>query len=518
MSACRQVGTVLDGASPLDFPFKVAKEETIPLHEYVTVEVNKRKVLAEVVGVGARNPLVRERIAELGIGGLERFGYEVAVAEVLGFLEDGKVLRPKYAPKPNTPVYLADSRTLQAFYRGDGNKLPVYLGSLLHRDDVLVPIHLQDLSFHIGIFAQTRGGKSYLAGTLIENILKNTNFPVVVIDIHGDYVMMDRFAGDDKKHDKFNVVVYYPPKAPRISGVTADVKELKISPKQMTYEAFFELIGGLGELQTIRLRNVIKDLINLGKPFSLRDVASRIKGILEESEAREAEGRKGLPSEEKKRLTSILIRLEDLGEEIELPAEETPVMEFLKPKTLSVICLRGLRSRIQDAYTGLIVDLIFRNQVAHFGELKKAPPTFVFVEEAHRVAAKEGGKYASKIISTAIREGAKFGLFLALISQRPRNIHPDIMANIGNYAVLRITNAQDQSMIESASESFSHRLVEDLPALNQGEAVLVGPFVPLPAIIKVSRRETVHHGVTPDLAAINKKISQIIEEAKNEKW
>ena len=518
MEALKQVGTVLDGATPMNFPFKVAKEITIPLHEYVTVEVGKRKVLAEVVGIGARNPLVRERIAELGIGGLERFGYEVALAEVLGYLEDGKVLRPKYAPKPNTPVHLADSQTLQVFYKGDENRLPIYLGSLIHRNDVLVPIHLQDLSFHLGIFAQTRGGKSYMAGTVIENILKNTNFPVVVIDIHGDYVMMDRMAGGDKKHDNFNVVVYYPPKAPRINGVTAEVKELKISPKQMTYEAFFELLGGLGELQTIKLRNIIKQLADQGKPFSLSDVVSRIRSVVEESEAVEAKGGKKLSSEEKKRLSSILIRLEDLGEDVELPCEETHVREFLRPKTLSVICLRGLRSRIQDAYTGLIVDLIFRNQVANFGDLKKSPPTFIFIEEAHRVAAKEGARYASKIISTAIREGAKFGLFLALISQRPRNINPDIMANIGNYAVLRITNAQDQVMIESASESFSHRLVEDLPALNQGEAVLVGPFVPLPAIIKVSRRETVHHGVTPDLAALNNRISQMIEEARNEKW
>jgi DNA helicase HerA-like ATPase len=515
MEAGGQVGTVLDGATPLNFPFKVAKDVDVPLHEYVTVDVGGKSVLAEVVGVGAKNPLVRERIAELGVGGLERYGYEVAAAEVLGYLDGGKVMRPKHAPKPNTPVYLADTKTLQAFYAGDKGRLPIYIGTLLHRSDVQVPIHLQDLSFHLGIFAQTRGGKSYLAGAIIENILLHTNFPVVVIDIHGDYVMMDRTADNDRRHNDFNVIVYYPPNAPRIKGVTAEVKDLKLSPKQMTSEAFMELVGGLGELQSIRLRKIIKEFRDQEKPFGLSDITKRIEGILEGSEA---EGGKGLPSDERRRLTSILVRLEDLGEEVQLPAEGTPVQEFLKPKTLSVICLRGLRSRIQDAYTGILIDLIFRNQVAHYGDLKKAPPTFVFIEEAHRVASQEGSRYASKIISTAIREGAKFGLFLGLISQRPRSISPDIMANIGNYAVLRITNAQDQNMIESASESFSHRLVEDLPALNQGEAVLVGPFVPLPAIIKVSRRRTVHHGATPDLAAINGRIAESMERARREKW
>ena len=250
------------------------------------------------------------------------------------------------------------------------------------------------------------------------------------------------------------------------------------------------------------------DLIVVNRKV-LEDVISEIEDRLND---------KDLKSEEKRRLASILLRLKDIEEDVRLPAEGTPVQEFLRPKTLSVICLRGLRSRIQDAYTGVIIDLLFRNQVGNFGDIVKAPPTFLFIEEAHRVASSDRSTYAAKVISTAIREGAKFGLYLTLISQRPRSIHPDTMANIGNYAVLRITNAQDQSMIENASESFSHRFIEDLPALNQGEAVLVGPFVPLPAIIKVSERRTVHHGVTPNLLDMEKKIRERIEEVRNERW
>jgi len=519
------VGTVLDGATPLNFPFKVAKNVDLPLHEYVAVEVGGKKVLAEVVAVGAKNPLLRERVAEPGVGGLDRFGFEVALGEVLGYMEDGRVMRPKYAPKPNTPVHSADDETLRRFYRGEEGGLPIKVGTLLHRNAVPVHVHLREMQFHLGVFAQTRGGKSYLAGLLMEEILVNTAFPVVVIDMHGDYVMMDRLADGDRKHGLFNVAVYYPPKAPRISGVTADVKDLKISPKQMTHEAFQELLGSLGEIQSIRLREIKRELEKSGRPFGLADIMSRIRETLEgkkgegKGDVEEEAGKGGkLSPDEERRLSSILARLEDLGEDIELPADGMPVQELLRPKTLSVICLRGLRARIQDAYTGIILDLIFRNHVSNFGDLKRAPPVFVFVEEAHRVASEEGGKYASKVISTVIREGAKFGVFLCLISQRPRSISADVMANIGNYAVLRITNAQDQAMIESASESFSHRLVEDLPALNQGEAVLVGPYVPLPAIVKVSGRRTVHYGTTPNLAAINRQLIQAVKEAADEKW
>lgn len=461
MSDQKEIGVVLDGATPLLFPFKVIKGVDVPLHEYVVVESGGRRILAEVVGVGAKNPLARERMAGLGMSGAEMYGYEVATAEVLGYMEGGRVMRPKHAPKPGTPVHFADSAALQGFYRGEEERIPIYIGSLLHRDDVKVPIHLQDLSFHLGIFAQTRAGKSYLAGAIMEGILMNTNFPVVVIDIHGDYVMMDRAAEDDKRHGKFDVVVYYPPKAPRIKGVTAEERELKISPKLMGYDALLELLGGLGELQSIWLRKILKELKESKKPFGLRDVIKRIEEILSDERLR---------SDERRRLVTVLARLEDLGEEVELPAEETPLSDFFRPKTLSVVCLRGLRSRIQDAYAGLIVEMIFRHHVNNFDpeDPGRAPPTFIFIEEAHRVASAEGGRYAPKVISTAIREGAKFGVYLALISQRPRSIDPNVLANVGNYAVLRITNAQDQSMIESASESFSHRLVEDLPALELG--------------------------------------------------
>ena len=509
-----KVGTVLDRASPFQFLFKVEKGLSIPVHEYVTIEIEGRTVLAEVVDIGARNPLVSESMGGyVEERGIERFGYEVAVAEVLGYLDEGRIMRPKYAPKPNTPVFKANTDILQVFYRGDRDRIPVHLGTLIHRGDVKVPVHLQDLSFHLGIFAQTRAGKSYLAGALMEGILLNTHFPVVVIDIHGDYVMMDRVkddgGGGECQHDDFEVVVYYPPGAPRINGVTAEVRELKISPKQMTNEAVMTLLGHLGELQSIELRRILNEFRDEGKPFGLRDIIGEIEDRLRDD---------GLKSEERRRLASILLRLEEVEEEVRLPAEETSIQEFLRPKTLSVICLRGLRSRIQDAYTGIIVDLLFKNQVKNFGDVVKAPPTFLFVEEAHRVASADRSTYASKVISTAIREGAKFGLYLCLISQRPRSIDPDTMANIGNYAVLRITNAQDQSMIENASESFSHRLIKDLPALNQGEAVLVGPFVPLPAIVNVTERRTVHHGATPDLLSMELKIREHIERVRSERW
>ena len=508
-----RIGTVVEGASPQSFRFQADTDVTVPLHEYVVVDVDEYgvgtvQVLGEIVNVNAVDPLARP-----GMAGDRTYprpaGYTLMEVEVLGYKKEGRLIRPKTAPRPNSPVYRAEDHLLKEFFKGEEDKIPIEVGNLVNRPKVPVRVHLQDLEFHLAILAMTRAGKSYLAGKIMEEILRNTNFPVIAIDFHGDYVMMDWMAEGNDVHGEFDVVVYYPPGAPRVPGVTAKQRTLNISPKQIPHRAFCQLLGPeLGSLQRIELRNAIEKLSKKGD-FGIEDLIDMFREKIENEKS---------TTKEKERLATILMRLEDLKEDIPLGREPFNVEELLRPKTLSVICLRGLRSRIQDTYVGMLVDLLFRHLVENSGDPAKAPPTFLFIEEAHRVASKGGSRYAVRAVSTAIREGAKFGLFITLISQRPRSIDPDILANVGNYAVLKIVNSQDQSMIESASESFSQRLVGDLPSLNRGEAVLVGPFTPLPVQIKVGARMTVHKGVTPRLRELDRVIGETLERARRERW
>lgn len=508
-----QVGVILEVATPRGFLFKVERGESVPLHEYVATEVIEFvagknvgvQVLAEVVGIQEKDPLATESL----VGRIPAYGYELARGEILGYLQKGRVFRPKSAPKPNTSVYRADDQMLTRFFRGDESRLPIEVGSLLNRPQVKIPVHIQDLQFHLGVFAQTRAGKSYFAGKVIEQILMNTPFPVVVIDIHGDYVMMDRRRLDNQKHGEYDVVVYYPRMNLRIDGVTAREEGLTLSPRDIGYPILESMLPGLGDRQRRILRDIFTNLDNRG-PFGLQDIIEQVRLMEQNPEVDE---------QTKARCAGIMDRLELLSRDIDLPPTGISATDLLRPNTLSVICLRGLSAFIQDVYSALIVDMIYKNQVRNAGDLKRAPPVFVFVEEAHRVAAKEGGsRYAVRYLSTAIREGAKFGLYLCLISQRPRSIDPNILANVGNYAVLRITNRLDQTTIENASETFTQRFIEDLPSLNQGEVVLTGPFIDLPSQVRTLDRMSKHHGVTPNLKEIKGAVERLMREAEDERW
>jgi len=114
------IGRVIEESTPFGFLFKTSIDRPIALHDYVFVEVNecreerteKVKVLAEVLGLGSKNPLATERLATDQQA--TPYSYKLVRAEVLGYIdENGRILRPKVASDPNAPVYRAEDSLLQ---------------------------------------------------------------------------------------------------------------------------------------------------------------------------------------------------------------------------------------------------------------------------------------------------------------------------------------------------------------------------------------------------------------------
>ena len=384
------------------------------------------------------------------------------------------------------------------FFRLPEKELPLEMGCLLHRPSVRIPISGRELHRHTAILAMTRYGKSYFAGKVMEELLKK-GATIITIDVHGDYINMVNHP-DGVAHDFFRdkVTVYRPESAEGID--LPHVKPLRFNVASCDFAELTALTRIDGTLQMIVLRNVLNELRKDKQgAYSLEDVIERLEEDMKDEKATE-----------KERIFNIIRRLDDLKNRGIFSDYETSIEEFFKPMHISDIFLSGLSSDEQDIFVWLILRKIFD------AKFKKQPwarlPLFVFVEEAHRFAAPPefgSGKYSREILARIAAEGAKFGLFLTVISQRPRKIDPDILSNCSNMAVLRVVNKNDQGQIQAASESFSEDLLADLPALDQGEVVLVGPFVSVPVMIKTIERETQHGGRTPD-------IYRLLQEAKSE--
>ncbi|HKU33679.1 MAG TPA: ATP-binding protein, partial [Candidatus Nitrosotalea sp.] len=83
------------------------------------------------------------------------------------------------------------------------------------------------------------------------------------------------------------------------------------------------------------------------------------------------------------------------------------------------------------------------------------------------------------------REGRKFGIGLGVVSQRPRNIDPNVLSQMGSLAIMKIVQDDDQQQISSAAESLSKDLISQLSSLNIGDALFIGQWVNLPSIVHI---------------------------------
>jgi DNA helicase HerA-like ATPase len=66
---------------------------------------------------------------------------------------------------------------------------------------------------------------------------------------------------------------------------------------------------------------------------------------------------------------------------------------------------------------------------------------------------------------------------------------------------MRIINPVDQGQIASSIETMSRELLDELPALAKGEAIISGVTVNTPVLVKIRQRITEHGGISRDAPA-----------------
>lgn len=190
--------------------------------------------------------------------------------------------------------------------------------------------------------------------------------------------------------------------------------------------------------------------------------------------------------------------------------EDVPMDRLLRPMSLSVIDLAGIDQWIAD----FIVDKVLRETWGQATTEGLPRPVFIVLEEAHNFVS--GGRdqgRASVIIKRIASEGRKFAIFLVLITQRPYRIHQDTLSQCNSQIIMRLTNPEDQNAVRRASESISESLLADLPGLNVGEAVILGPLVRVPVMVRVGRRVSQEGGSDIDVVkALENARSEVVTE------
>ena len=165
---------------------------------------------------------------------------------------------------------------------------------------------------------------------------------------------------------------------------------------------------------------------------------------------------------------------------------------FLNDKSKSILRLDFSSVPTDRSCKELLVNSIGRYLLnrARNGDFREK--SFVlFLDEAHQFLSKSiGNEIGNRIELTSFdsiaKECRKHGLYLVISTQLPRDIPIGTLSQIGNFIIHRLINEADKNIVMNAASQASQNILDYLPALGKGEAILVGTSFQIPILIKMA--------------------------------
>lgn len=151
-------------------------------------------------------------------------------------------------------------------------------------------------------------------------------------------------------------------------------------------------------------------------------------------------------------------------------------------KPITIFDLSGMPSARLSLLLGSVLDLIFEAAIwgRNLKEGMRHRPLLVVLEEAHRYLGKAEPGLAKEMVQRIAKEGRKFGVGAMIVSQRPSEIDETILSQCGTIISLRINNSTDRGIVKAAMSEGLAGIIDSLPVLRTGEAIIVGEAAQLP--------------------------------------
>ncbi|MEA2054828.1 MAG: ATP-binding protein [Candidatus Thermoplasmatota archaeon] len=469
-----RIGIIYGDTTSTAFTF--ASNRQIRRLDYVYVVHEERKVLAQIREAKRISKLSFEKVF---LEEAREEGEKIsASADVIGYSGRQGLCVPRTPFRQGDYVYIADEAIVREVL--GLKKKGAYIGLL---KDLNIKVYLDIntlLQKHVSILAKSGSGKSYAMGVIIEEFIKN-NVPVVIIDPHGEYAslihpnldkneleMMKRFDVKPKGYGG-NIVQYSPGNGANPDSIPLYLDEINLELNDLLDVMPSKITG----VQKGILYQAIKEVSEKKRIYLLEDIIDNLK------EAK---------SSAKWNLIPQLEELNDMGL---FSADATPIESLVRKGKCSIINLRGIPPHIQDVVVSHVLAKLFDER-----KRNGIPPFMVVIEESHRYCPErgQGGAISSEIIRTVASEGRKFGMGLAIVSQRPARVEKNVVSQCNTQIILKTTNPNDVKAIVASVEGLTQGAADEIQRLPIGMAIVSGLPINAPLFVEIRVRRSSHGG------------------------
>lgn len=160
--------------------------------------------------------------------------------------------------------------------------------------------------------------------------------------------------------------------------------------------------------------------------------------------------------------------------------------------SITVFDLGGVPFEVIDLVVGAMTRIMFEGMFwgRNLPGIGRQRPLLIIYEEAHGYFPRGGSGqfiagYASRAARRIFKEGRKYGVGSVVVSQRPSDLDETILSQCGTFLALRLSNGDDQARIRTTVPDALAGLIDMLPALRTGEALILGEAVQIPSRVRL---------------------------------
>jgi DNA helicase HerA-like ATPase len=391
-------------------------------------------------------------------------------------------------PTPGSPVFAASEQDFSAIY-ARSSRSSVRIGTL-DQDKARPAFLMVDelLTKHFAVLGSTGSGKSCAVTLILSAILsENPNAHIILLDPHNEYATA---FGDQAE------------------VVNVDNLQLPLWLFDLEESVRILVRGGTPEEQQSQAM-IIKDAITQARrryaddrsvptaitvdtpvPYRISDLLSFINDAMGRVNRSDTSMpymrlRTRIESLRDDRRFSFMfsdwIATRDVLSEVVGRLLRIPV----KGKPLTILDLSGVPAEVSDVVVALICRMMF--DFSLWSDRKRMPPILLVCEEAHRYVPADtsvGFAAAARAVSRLAKEGRKYGLSIALVSQRPAELSPYALSQCGTIFALRLSNDLDQRFVERTLPDAATGMLAALPSMRTQQAIVSGEGVPVPMKIR----------------------------------
>jgi len=401
-------------------------------------------------------------------------------------------------PTPGAEVHLMRKKEVGSLYKKYQDK-GYELGYLPTLPDVGICLDPSTLfARHLAILGQSGSGKSWGVATILQQAVKTMpNAHIILLDVHGEYVWHDNRG---EQHSAFNENIYR----------YVDARDLEIPYWLLTYGELVDLLIDRSDekasTQMAYLREVLlelrrkanKDLeqvyITIDSPvyFSLPELFLAFKRANEQvTDFGKVKG--PLFGQFDEFIVKLQARFNDVRYDFLFKPKRRKSSDTLadllrdfvglrKPsRQITVIDFSSVPFDVRPTVSAQIGRLSF--EFNYWNPRSREFPILLMCEEAHAYiprAADSQYEGTRRSMERIAKEGRKYGVGLAVVSQRPYELSETVLAQCGNFICMRITNPDDQEYIRGLVPDAEAGLVNILSSLGRGEAMAMGEALPIP--------------------------------------